>query len=90
VVAKEDEKPAEAAELTTAGDAPEGTAVPVESCGNVAVQMREVGKLAEVENLRWAARLIIEPHHDWIQVRVRGDDGFSYGVAFSTRAHWSV
>jgi hypothetical protein len=81
---------ADAADLTGARYASQGAAVPIKRSSYVAAEMREVTKLAEVENLRRSSRLIVEAHHDPIQVLVRSHDRLSYGVVLSARANCSI
>jgi hypothetical protein len=64
--------------------------VPIERSGYMPVQMWEVSKLAKVENLRRTSWLIVEAHHDRVQVGLRANDRLNNAVTLSARAHWSV
>jgi hypothetical protein len=87
---KEGEKLPSASEGTLACDAPGGIMVAAERSGECAEQMREIVELAEVEGLWKPARLVVEPNHNRLYVRVRSDDRLSYGVSLSPGIHWST
>ncbi len=64
--------------------------MPIEGSGYVAVEMREVSKLAKVENLGGPPWFIVEAHDDRIQLGPQSNDRLSNGVTLSASAHCSV
>ena len=62
----------------------------IERTGHVTKEIREVGELTKVENLRRSPRLIIESHDDRIQISIRTGDLLRYRVALHTWAHWRI
>ena len=68
--AEEREELANAPECTFARDALGGIMMPTEGPRERAEEMRELSELVEVEHLWRPTRLVVEAHHDRLQVRV--------------------